>query len=303
MEKTKNNDWEYVVDEETENYNRNHKSGVFISLFQTCKYAKKNALSLMNSLHGTDYTDESLVNHIDLESSVYMGLRNDVSFTFDDKLIVLMEHQSTVNNNMPLRTLMYIARLYERMTDRKSRYRKKLVRIPTPEIYVFYNGKEKMPSEYTMKLSDAFMELDKEISLDLVVKVININPRSRGGSEILDKCNVLREYSEMMEIFKEYIDSGNSSPARETIQRCMKEGILVEYLMEEGDEVENWLFAEYDRDEDIAVQREEAAEDAVERINLLIQKLLADNRQEDLKKSSNDREYQIQLMKEYGIID
>ena len=67
--------------------------------------------------------------------------------------------------------------------------------------------------------------------------------------------------------------------------------------------MENWLFAEYDRDADIRIQREEAAEDATERINQLNQKLLADNRDEDLKKSFVDKDLQCQLMKEYGIID
>ena len=75
--------------------------------------------------------------------------------------------------------------------------------------------------------------------------------------------------------------------------------------------MENWLFAEYDYDEDVAVQREEAAEEAAEaatvktteKINMLIQKLLADNRTEDLRKSTEDTDFQHQLMVEYGIID
>lgn len=67
--------------------------------------------------------------------------------------------------------------------------------------------------------------------------------------------------------------------------------------------MENWLFAEYDYDEDIAVQREEAAEAAAEKINMLNQKLLADNRTEDLKKSTEDPDFQHQLMVEYGIVD
>ncbi len=75
--------------------------------------------------------------------------------------------------------------------------------------------------------------------------------------------------------------------------------------------MENWLFAEYDYDEDVAVQREEAAEEAAEaatvktteKINKLNQKLLADNRTEDLKKSTEDPDFQHQLMVEYGIID
>jgi len=38
-----------------------------------------------------------------------MGQINDVSFTVGDRLIVLIEHQSTINENMPLRLLMYVA--------------------------------------------------------------------------------------------------------------------------------------------------------------------------------------------------
>ena len=71
--------------------------------------------------------------------------------------------------------------------------------------------------------------------------------------------------------------------------------------------MENWLFAEYDYDEDVAVQREEAAEAATvkttEKINKLNQKLSEDNRDEDLKRSFSDPDFQHQLMVEYGIID
>ncbi len=139
--------------------------------------------------------------------------------------------------------------------------------------------------------------------MDLTVKVVNINPKCKGGSDLLDKCKVLKEYSELVEIFKGFVNDGDSRPAHEAIKLCIKKGILVDFLTEEGDEVENWLFAEYDRDADIRIQREEAAEDATERINQLIQKLIDDNRFDDLKKSTQDKDLQCQLMKEYGIID
>ena len=295
------------TNDKNEKYNRTYKSSVFTSLFQTCDDAKKNALSLINAIHGTNITDESRIKHIDLETSIYNRMRNDVSFMLDDRLVVLVEHQSTINNNMPLRSLMYISRIYERITDRKTRYRKSLIKIPTPEIYVLYNGEEDLPEEYTMKLSDAFDVSTDEIALDLTVKVYNIKPKGKGGSEILDKCKVLREYSEMIDIFMTLVKENNPKPARETITRCLEKGILVDFLMEEGDEVENWLFAEYDYDEDVAVQREEAAEAATvkttEKINKLNQKLLEDNRDEDLKKSFSNPDFQHQLMVEYGIVD
>lgn len=37
-------------------------------------------------------------------------------------------------------------------------------------------------------------------------------------------------------------------------------------------------------------------------VNQLITLLLSDGRTEDLKKSASDREYQIQLLKEYGLM-
>ena len=43
-----------------------------------------------------------------LENAIYLGMKNDVSFIIDWQL-VLYEHQSTVNPNMPIRDLFYVA--------------------------------------------------------------------------------------------------------------------------------------------------------------------------------------------------
>ena len=40
--------------------------------------------------------------------------RNDVSFLYKDKLVVMIEHQSTISENMPLRMLLYIAKYYDK---------------------------------------------------------------------------------------------------------------------------------------------------------------------------------------------
>ena len=47
----------------------------------------------------------------------------------------------------------------------------------------------------------------------------------------------------------------------------------------------------------------QAAKNATELINMLNQKLSEDNRDEDLKRSFSDSDFQHQLMVEYGIID
>ena len=90
------------------------------------------------------------------------------------KLIVLVEHQSTINENMPLRFLDYVVRLYEKIVPQKSRYKMNLVHIPTPEFYVFYNGTDPYPDIKTLRLSDAYIKEQAKPQLELTVDVYNI---------------------------------------------------------------------------------------------------------------------------------
>ena len=108
----------------------------------------------------------------------------DIAMLIDGKIVILIEHQSTINQNMPFRFLEYIARIYEKITTKDEKFGRKLVKLPIPEFYVFYNGKDDYPTESVMKLSDAFMQLDGELRnqlenanypLEISVKVININ--------------------------------------------------------------------------------------------------------------------------------
>ncbi|MBS6280417.1 MAG: hypothetical protein KH449_06425 [Lachnospiraceae bacterium] len=51
----------------------------------------------------------------------------------------MAEHQSTVNENMPLRSLLYIGRAFEQIVPVKDRYRRKKVLLPKPEINVRFS--------------------------------------------------------------------------------------------------------------------------------------------------------------------
>ena len=123
---------------------------------------KKEALGLYNNLFDTAYTDESLVNIVTLEDVLFIPRKNDIAFTMNGKFVVLVEHQSTINENMPLRFLIYIARLYEKIIEADNIYKRKLVKIPAPEFTVLYNGREDLihngrkVTELELRLSDAF---------------------------------------------------------------------------------------------------------------------------------------------------
>ena len=256
-----------------EKTNRNYKDSVFVDLFAHDVTAKENFISLYNALHGTNLDAKTTdVQPVMLERVLYMKYYNDVAMLIDGKIVILIEHQSTINQNMPFRFLEYIARIYEKITTKDEKFGRKLVKLPIPEFYVFYNGKDDYPTESVMKLSDAFMQLDDDSELknqlentsyplEISVKVININVDKE--NPILKRCEALKEYSEFIEQVRFNIENAVPEPFTTAIKEAIKKGFLSDYLNRKSTEVQNMLLAEYDYDTDIAVQRKEAFEDGI----------------------------------------
>ena len=161
---------------------------------------------------------------------------------------------------IPVRYAMYAGRAYEQVLDKRDRYKTKLVKIPTPEFYVFYNGQKDYPVEQQLSLSDAFLTTPSSNSMELTVTVININ--SAKSHEILDKCRILMEYSLFIDTVRKY--RHEEDPIKKAIEECIQKGILAEYLMRKGSEVRNMLVAEYSYEEDIRVKQEEARMEGIE---------------------------------------
>ena len=238
--------------------NRKYKDSVFVDLFSEDEKAKENFLSLYNALHNTKLTAIELLKNIRLDQVLYMTFYNDVSYLVDNKIIVLAEHQSTINPNMPLRCLEYISRLYETLFESKEKYSRKLLKIPSPEFYVFYNGEEDYPCDKTLKLSEAFIEKAAEPNLELTVKVININRQNR--HPVLENCKTIQEYSIFVETVRKWKEIDPQNGFEKAVEECIENNILREYLKRKSKEVVNMLLAEYDYETDIAVQRAEERE-------------------------------------------
>ena len=196
------------------------------------------------------------VENIRLDNVMYMNIINDVSCLVDGKIIVLAEHQSTINENMPLRFLQYIARLYEKLQAPTDRYLRKLSKIPAPEFYVFYNGVEDYPETTILKLSDAFITKPEPVPLELTVQVLNINTAK--AHKVLTACKALEEYSLFVEEVRKQMQLDSENGFTNAVKICIEKGILKDYLMRKSREVINMLIAEYDYDTDIAVQRQES---------------------------------------------
>ncbi len=211
---------------------------------------KENLLSLFNALLGTDYKDASLLDINTIEDVIYLGMANDVSCILDGTMM-LSEHQSTINPNMPLRGMMYFGLLYNKYIKQHKYwiYGERLINIPTPKYYVLYNGDQDAPDVTKLKLSDAFSRSDEDGEFEWTATMLNIN---YGHNEALLKaCNTLREYSVFVEKIKHYKREGFSTEdaVDMAVNNCINEGVMRDYLIAHKAEVKSMVITEYDEEE------------------------------------------------------
>ncbi|MCL2410855.1 MAG: Rpn family recombination-promoting nuclease/putative transposase [Treponema sp.] len=243
--------------------NTNFKDSVFTKLFSEPDLLRE----LYCALEGTTLPSDLSVSINTLENVVFMDLYNDISFEIGGKLIVLIEHQSTINPNMGLRLLLYISRVLEKIVTGKNLYSGNRLSIPWPEFFVLYNGKEPYPNNDTLRLSDLFekphdLGLPKKAVplLDLEVKVININ---EGKNEaIVNRCKKLAEYSAFIAKTRSFEKDlqDREKAVKAAIKYCSRCDILKEFLEIHASEVLNMLLTEWNTEDALAVRFEEGME-------------------------------------------
>ena len=238
--------------------NRNYKDTLFRFIFND----KKKLLELYNALNHSHYENEEDLEINTLENVIYLKMKNDLSFVFHFGLY-LFEHQSTLCPNMPLRDLQYVSTLLEGMIPKDYIYSRKLVKIPTPHFVVFYNGAEEMEERITLRLSDAFFQVEEEPQLELIVTVININYGK--NKELMDACKDLRDYSIYVQKVREYSKTMDINEAVEkAIEECIKNDVLKDLLTKFRAEVTHMSLTEYDEELHEKVIREESWEEGHE---------------------------------------
>lgn len=307
--------------------NRKHKDRLFRFAFQE----KKDLLELYNAINGTSYQNPEDLTITTLEDAIFLGVKNDLSFVIGATLN-LYEHQSTWNNNMPLRGLIYFTSLYQQFVESNqyNLYSRRKIILPFPQYLVFYNGEEDEPDQIELSLSDAFQKPYKKLvpSIDCRVQVLNIN---RGHNrELMEKCRRLWEYSEFIAQVRDKLKTGMDIHAavNAAMDDCQKKGILADLLSRCRTEVLNMLLTEYDEKKTMEYLHREAREIGQElglklgqkwgqelgqelgqkyakqyaaQLNKLNLLLLSEARYEDLRRSSEDSEYQKKLLQEYGL--
>ena len=257
--------------EETLVAKREYKDTVFRMLFSE----KKELLSLYNALSGTSYDDPEELKITTLKNAIYMTVKNDISCVIDMRLN-LYEHQSTVNPNIPLRDLDYVARTYSLFYKDEDIYSPRIIHLPNPKFIIFYNGLDKQPARREMRLSDAYVNVEEYPSLELIVTQLNINPGY--NDQLLENCPTLLGYMQFVEKIRE---NQKTMPLTEAVTKavndCIKENILADFLMKNKAEVVSMSLFEYDEKKHertmLEIGREEGREEGdIRRLLSLIRK-------------------------------
>jgi hypothetical protein len=253
--------------------NREHKNSVFSYLFGRPEVLRE----LYSALEGVELPPDVNIEINTLQDVLFMDRINDLSFAVANKLVALFEHQSTINPNMAIRMLLYIARIYEKILGEEKIYSGKKIMLPRPEFIVLYNGTAAYPDRATIRLSDSFEEavslgLPKELlpPLELEAKVYNINEGH--NREILERSETLGGYSAFIAKVREYEGEIRGGAKRaltqdelkvamiKAIKWCIAHNKIKRFLETNSSEVLNMLITEWDWDKFIAVREREAVE-------------------------------------------
>ena len=236
---------------------RSYKDRLFRMVFRE----KKELLGLYNAVNGTSYTDPEALTVVTLENAIYMNMKNDLAVVMDFYMD-LYEHQSTYNPNIPLRNLHYVARELRSWSNGRTIYGRQLVKIPTPRFFVFYNGRDMQPERQVLKLSDAFMNPEEDPALELKVVMLNINLGR--NKELMEHCHTLLEYAQFVDRLRTCEKSmGREEAVKHTVDTCIREGILRDFLLKYREEAIEMCIFEYDEEETLRQLGQQSYEEGV----------------------------------------
>jgi predicted transposase YdaD len=254
--------------------NREYKDTVFRALLRS---DPKLLIEAYNAISGSHYGADTKVNIKTLDNVLCSGMRNDLAFELNGTFVVLIEHQSTLNDNMPLRMLFYIAEMYRRNLERGALYHKKPILLPRPEFTVLYNGVENMDEDCRiLRLSDLYADSGKNSpiitpqgirlgGLELEAPMYNINKDH--NIEMLGQSPTLYGYSTFVAKSQEYLKTGmkRKDAIVTAIDYCIARNYISAFLEKHKPEVVNMLQLEWDLDTAIAVAMEEGMEEGMEK--------------------------------------
>lgn len=228
---------------------RKIKDSVFTNLFQDKKYL----IQLYKALHPEDCdVTEDDIEDITIKHVLIDADYNDLGFSVGNRLMILVESQSTWTVNIIIRALIYLIQTYHDYFKRTNQnlYGSKKVNMPTPELYMIYTGDRKNIPD-TISLSKEFFDGAKT-AIDTEVKVLyQENEKDIIGQYIIFS----KVYNEQR---KQY---GNTKQAvTETINICKDRNVLKEYLESKEQEVVDMMMTLFDDEQILKAYTKEIEE-------------------------------------------
>ena len=254
--------------EEMQRPKRTAKDTVFTSLFRDKEYL----LQLYQALHPEDReTTQEDLTIVTLENIMAGGIYNDLGFQLKEKLIFLIEAQSTWTMNILVRVFMYIAKSYQDYIYRTAQniYGSKKVTLPKPEIYVIYTGSRKKRPESISFAEEFFPE--EECCLDVKINMIYDGK----------KGDIINQYVTFTKIFDEQVKKYGlvEEAVRETIRICRDRNILKKYLEGRESEVVDIMFTLFSQEEVWDMQmRSKEKETAVKTMKATAKKMIREGK-------------------------
>ena len=217
---------------------RTIKDSVFSDFFGMPEYL----LKLYQTLHPED--KDVLVEDLQdvtIQNILVDDIYNDLGFRVGDRLLILVEAQSTWSMNIIIRVLIYLATTYQKYINEHGLdvYSSPKITIPKPEMYVLYTGdRVTRPEEVT--LSKEFFD-GEELQLEVKVKMLY-------GT---GKDDVISQYVAFTKVFDEQRKQyGKTRKAiEETIRICKDRNIMKEYFEKREKEVITMLETLYDEEQ------------------------------------------------------
>ncbi len=214
---------------------RKIKDSVFTNLFQDKKYL----LQLYHALHPEDSNvSEDKIADITIKHILIDADYNDLGFSVGDRLMILVESQSTWTLNIIIRALMYLIQTYHDYFKRTNQnlYGSKKVTLPKPELYVIFTGdKKNIPDTISLK-QDFFNGAN--VAIDAEIKVLyQENENNIIGQYIIFS----KVYNQQRKLY------GNTKQAvTETIRLCKNRNVLKEYFENKESEVISMMMTLFD---------------------------------------------------------
>ncbi len=242
------------------------KDSVFTSLFREKKYL----LQLYRSLHpeDTETTEEDLAD-ITIKNILVDGIYNDLGFIAADRLMILVEAQSTRTMNIVVRAFLYLAKSWQDYIDKENMdlYGSKKVKLPKPELYVIFTG-ERTDKPDVISLTDEFFPGEGRF-VDIRTEMIYGDDAWReleSGEE--KRYDIISQYILFSKIYdrQRKLYGRTRKTVTETIRICESRDVLKEYLKSRKKEVVDIMMTLFDEERILQIHVDNKIKENTEKV-------------------------------------